>query len=106
MVLTTFVVFLGTSRYMYGLGLTQVNDAKVPYVAVGIIFAIVSITVLLNNVELLVKMADVGLIVTMVLISAATTVSEFYDLRYLSSLLNGFTSIGFGSLLFFYFSIV
>lgn len=81
MIVTTFIVFLATTRYMYGLGkgipclgfFTELNEKKVPWKAVLATFVIAAVGILNNNIFTLVKMSDMALIVTLLLVSAAAT---------------------------------
>ena len=83
--LTTFVVFLATTRYLYGLSelyprlafLKSMNAAKVPDTAVYTTFGIASLAALLNHTEVLLRMSDVGLAVQLAAVAAAATVSQF-----------------------------
>ena len=83
--LTTFVVFLATTRYLYGLSelyprlafLKSMNAAKVPDTAVYTTFGIASLAALLNHTEVLLRMSDVGLAVQLAAVAAAATVTQF-----------------------------
>jgi amino acid transporter len=84
MVLTTFVVFLVSTRYLYGLGekysalsaLTSVNAAKVPDAAIYTTFGLSSAIALLNHTESLLRLTDLGLAIQLVTVAAAATVSQ------------------------------
>lgn len=85
MILTTFVVFLVSTRYLYGLGdkypaleaLTSVNEAKVPDMAIYTTFGISSAVALLNHTESLLRLTDLGLGIQLATVAAAATVSQF-----------------------------
>ena len=84
MILTTFVVFLVSSRYLYGLGekypalagLTSVNEAKVPDTAIYTTFGISSGVALLNHTEKLLRLTDLGLGIQLATVAAAATVAQ------------------------------
>ena len=84
MIITTFVVFLVSTRYLYGLGeeypalaaLTSVNAAKVPDTAIYTTFGISSAVALLNHTESLLRLTDLGLAIQLVTVAAAATVSQ------------------------------
>jgi hypothetical protein len=79
MVVTSFISFLATTRYMYGLGkeypalesFTYLNENKVPWVPVLVTCIIAAAAILNNHVFTLVKLSDLTLTVTLVLVSAA-----------------------------------
>jgi amino acid transporter len=80
MVVTSFISFLATTRYMYGLGreypalesFTRLNENKVPWIPVIVTCLIAAAAILNNNVFTLVKLSDVTLTVTLLLVSAAS----------------------------------
>jgi len=79
MVVTSFISFLATTRYMYGLGkeypslesFTYLNDNKVPWIPVLVTCFIAAAAILNNHVFTLVKLSDLTLTVTLLLVSAA-----------------------------------
>ena len=82
--LTSFVVFLATTRYLYGLSdvypslsfLKSMNQAKVPDAAVYTTFGIASLAALLNHTEVLLRMSDAGLAIQLATVAAAATASQ------------------------------
>jgi hypothetical protein len=84
MILTTFVVFLVSTRYLYGLGekypflsaLTSLNAAKVPDSAVYTTFGISSVVSIMNQTEKLLRLTDLGLGIQLVTVAAAATVAQ------------------------------
>jgi amino acid transporter len=84
MVVTSFISFLATTRYMYGLGkehpllesFTYLNDNKVPWIPVVITSLIAAAAILNNHVFTLVKLSDLTLTVTLLLVSAAALRSK------------------------------
>jgi len=83
MIVTTFVTFLSTTRYLYGLGdiykslkfMKTVNDEKVPINAVLCTLGISAVCILANHTEYLVRAADFGLSALLLLVAAAATKS-------------------------------
>lgn len=83
MIVTTFVVFISTSRYLYGLGdvyeslsfMKTVNEAKVPINAVLCTLGLSAVCILANHTEYLVRAADFGLSALLLLVAAAATKS-------------------------------
>lgn len=81
MLVTSFVSFLATTRYMYSLGkeipwlaaFSDLNTSKVPWKSVLITSIVACLAILNNHVFTLVKISDVALTVTLLLVSAAAT---------------------------------
>ena len=104
--ITTFVVFLATTRYLYGLGeksgvlasLMDVNTAKAPWVAIAAVFCVASILLFLNNMELLVKITDIGFAVIASLVAGAVAVSDWRDGKTAEACVSGATATGFAGL--------
>jgi amino acid transporter len=69
MIVTTFVTFLATTRYVFGLGdvyksldfFKRVNDNKSPTNAIMVTLLTAAAGILVNHVEYLVRAADFGL---------------------------------------------
>ena len=101
LLLTTFVVFLATTRYLYGLSplMKEINAAKVPWVAVLSVFGTGSAVSLLNNTELLVKITDLGFAVIATLVAGAVSVADWNEGKIESALISGLTGMGFLGLL-------
>lgn len=107
MVVTTFVVFLASSRYLVGLGettpalgkLAAVTEKKVPYGAIGAVFAVTAAAVTLNRTDTLVKISDVGLIVTILLVSVSAALNNWRSDRKGVAAVHGATAAGFTTLL-------
>ena len=84
MIITTFVGFLVTTRYLYGLGeeypalapLKSVNVAKVPDTAIYTTFGISSAVAFLNHTESLLRLTDLGLGIQLLTVAGAATVSQ------------------------------
>jgi hypothetical protein len=100
MLITTFVVFLATTRYLYGLGekseaLASVNTAKAPWVAIATVFGAGSALVLLNNTGLLVKITDIGFAVIASLVAGAIAVADWRDGKIAEACVSGATASGF-----------
>lgn len=84
MIVTMFVTFLATTRYMYSLGdkykseyFTALNKNKVPVVPVVFTTLLVSAIVLINHVDILVGFADAALGSFLFLVAAAATVYKY-----------------------------
>lgn len=107
MVVTTFVVFLASSRYLFGLAektpalekLAAVTEKKVPYGAIGAVFAVAAAAVTLNHTDTLVKISDVGLIVTTLLVSVAAALNNWRSDQKGEAAIHGATAAGFTTLL-------
>jgi len=83
MIITTFVTFLATTRYLFGLGdiykglefMKVVTEAKVPINAVAFTLATAAVGILVNHAEYLVRAADFGLSALLLLVAASATKS-------------------------------
>lgn len=81
MIVTTFVTFLATTRYIYGLGenykileFTRVlNEAKVPVYSVALTLLTSAVAILVNHTETLVRFADFGLSFMLLMVASAAT---------------------------------
>jgi APA family basic amino acid/polyamine antiporter len=103
LLLTAFVIFLATSRYLYGLdwlpALKEVNSANAPWVSIAAVFGSGSLLTLLNNVDLLVKFADIGFAVIATLVASAVSVADWRDGHLGSAIISGATGAGFMGLI-------
>jgi hypothetical protein len=84
MIVTMFVTFLATTRYMYSLGdkykseyFTALNKHKAPVVPVALTTLLISAIVLINHVDTLVGFADAALGSFLFLVAAAATVYKY-----------------------------
>jgi len=100
MIITMFVVFLATTRYIFSLGekhnlpiLTKLNENKVPTVPIIATTAVVGVTVLINHFGTLVSIADLALGGFLFLVAAAATKSK-YDKGEIP-IIEGLTATGF-----------
>ena len=83
MIVTTFVAFLATTRYLFSLGgeykvlesMKVLNEAKVPTNAVFLTLIASALCILVNHIEYLVRAADLGLSVMLLFVAAAATKS-------------------------------
>jgi amino acid transporter len=81
MILTSFIVFLASTRYLYGLGqqydflkfFTDLNDAKAPTTSTYFTTAVAATGILVNHTEKLVKVCDFALSSQLFIVSAAAT---------------------------------
>lgn len=107
LLLTTFVVFLATSRYLYGLGaksewltsFREISVVKAPWVATLSVFGVGAGLSLLNNTDLLVKITDLGFAVIASLVSAAVSAASFQEGAVITGALSGATGVGFFGLI-------
>ena len=107
MITTTFVVFLSTTRYLFGLGekfsslsfLREVNTASVPYITVALVTVIAGLAILINHTETLVRLSDAGIILLLGLVAAAASITDFGEGSLLGAILNAATATGFTGLL-------
>jgi amino acid transporter len=107
LLLATFVVFLSTTRYLYGLGskadwlapLKEVNAAAAPWVSILSVFGSGSVLSLLNNTEILVKITDLGFATIATLVASAVSVADLGEGKIVSAAVNGATTAGFLGLL-------
>jgi basic amino acid/polyamine antiporter, APA family len=83
MIITTFVTFLATTRYLFGLGdvykgldfMKVVTEAKVPINAVLFTLVTAALGIIVNHKESLVRAADFGLSALLLMVAAAATKS-------------------------------
>lgn len=83
MIVTTFVTFLATTRYMFGLGdvyksleyLKRLNQSKSPTNAIMLTLLTAAAGILVNHVEYLVRAADFGLSALLLIVASAATKS-------------------------------
>ena len=101
LLLTTFVVFLATTRYLYGLSdsFKEVNANKAPWISIMSVFGLGSVVSLLNNTERLVMITDLGFAVIAALVAGSVAVADWRDGDTLGTTINGSTGLGFLGLL-------
>jgi len=103
LLLTTFVVFLSTTRYMYGLGeksewlapLRDINAAKAPWVSIVGVGGIGAVLGLLNNMEILVMVTDMGFAVIAALVAGSVSIASWRDGHVPAAAISGATGVGF-----------
>ena len=86
-ILTAFVTFLATTRFMYGLGekykplelLKQLNENKAPIYGILATFLVGSFAILINHTETLVRIADFALAIFLFIVSAAISKSKVLE---------------------------
>lgn len=101
MIITMFVTFLATTRYIYSLGekyeglkfMTVLNENKVPTVPIIATTAVVGATVLINHFGTLVSIADLALGGFLFLVAAAATKAKYEKGEI--PLVEGLTATGF-----------
>jgi hypothetical protein len=100
MIITMFVTFLATTRYIFSLGekynlpiLIKLNENKVPTVPILATTAVVGATVLINHFNTLVSIADLALGGFLFLVAAAATKFK-YD-KGEAPIVEGLTATGF-----------
>jgi len=104
---TTFVVFLATTRFLYGLGdsvdwlapMKAINDANAPWKAIIAVFCAGSTISVLNNIEMLVKITDLGFAVIAALVAGAVSAADAQEGKVESAAINGLTGAGYLGLL-------
>lgn len=107
MLITTFVVFLSTTRYLHGVGkqheelrwLSVVNEAQAPWRAVAAVAIICFLGLLIDRTDVLVKISNVGLVVVLGLVAAAVAVYDWQQGHRVSAAVNGATVAGLGGIL-------
>lgn len=85
MIVTTFVAFLASTRYLFSLGaeykilepMRTLNEAKVPINAVFTTLGVAAACILVNHTEYLVRAADLGLSVMLLFVATAATKSTY-----------------------------
>jgi amino acid transporter len=102
MIVSGFVTFLASSRYMFSAAgelaqLRELNEAKAPWKTILLATIIIALGILNNNVYELVRVADIALMVTMILVSAAATKMQLEKGKI--PLVEGATTAGLGGLL-------
>jgi hypothetical protein len=105
MIVTGFICYLAATRYMYSLAgeipaaktMRELNTKHVPWKTVAISTAVISLGILNNHVYTLVKVSDIFLTVTMLLVSAAAT--QLQARKGNIPVLEGITTVGLTGLL-------
>lgn len=115
MLVTAFVAFLGTTRYLFGIGdeiktgkykaadalwgrwLTALNPNKVPVNAVAVTIVVILFGILINHTSKLVKLTDFFL--TLVMFSVAAAVTKYRATKGEVPWIESATAIGFFALL-------
>jgi len=85
MIVTMFVTFLATTRYMFSLGknyealknFTHVNEKNAPTIPILVTTAVVSLTILINHFNILITVADIALGGFLFLVASAATKYKF-----------------------------
>ena len=106
LLLTTFVVFLATTRYLFGLGEKggalapfAATADKVPWASILSVFSAAAGVSIINNVETLVMITDFGFSVIGGLVAAAVCVADWRDGLVGSALVDGGVATGFVAML-------
>jgi amino acid transporter len=105
MIVSGFIAFLASTRYMYGLGkeipflagFKEVNHASAPWKAIAVSAVIIALGILNNHVYQLVKICDITLMITLLLVSAAVT--RFKASKCKIPWIEGLTTLSLGGLL-------
>jgi hypothetical protein len=106
MILTAFVCYLASTRFMYGLGeqidmlssLKELNKSATPWKAIVVATVIISMGILFNHVYELVKICNITFITTLLVVTAAVTkhtISKGIHIPWIE----GLTTLGLGGLL-------
>jgi hypothetical protein len=106
LLLTTFIVFLATSRYLFGLGKKggalapfAATEDNVPWVSILSVFGAGAGVALFNNMETLVMITDFGYSVIGGLVAAAVCVADWRDGLMGSAIVGGGVAAGFAAML-------
>jgi amino acid transporter len=106
LLITAFIVFLATSRYLFGLGekggglaLFATTKDNVPWVSILSVFGAGAGAALINNVETLVMITNVGFSVIGGLVAAAACVADWRDGLMGSAIVDGGVATGFVAML-------
>jgi amino acid transporter len=103
LLLTAFIVFLGTSRYIYSLGkdtwLQSTNAVNAPWASITAVFGSGSVLALLNQVKHLVVITDVGFSIIAALVAGSVTVANWREEKFGVAAVSGATAAGFSGLI-------
>jgi amino acid transporter len=94
LLLTTFVFFLATSRYLYSLG-GKGSWLQAPSAAIATVFGSGSALALLNNTQNLVIITDIGFAVIASLVASSVAVANWNEEKLGAAALSGATATGF-----------
>ena len=105
MVSTTFVGFLATIRYLYGIPekvpslefIKEGGDGKVSNKSIMIVTIASALAILINHTSSLVELSDVGLVIVLLLVASATFIDKMKKGEF--SMIDGVTTGGFASVL-------
>jgi amino acid transporter len=86
-ILTSFVTFLASTRFLYGLGqkykplevLKQLNENKAPFKSILFTFIFAAFAILINHKETLVRIADFALAFFLFIVSAAISKANWME---------------------------
>lgn len=87
MIISTFVGFLGSIRYTYGLSeqipffkfIREGGDGHVSHISILIIGALCALAILINQTTSLVELSDIALIITLLLVSSSASYEKFKE---------------------------
>lgn len=103
LLVTAFIVFLGTSRYIYSLGkdtwFQSTNAVNAPWASITTVFGSGSVLALLNHVPHLVMITDVGFAVLATLVASSVTVANWREEKFGVAAVSGATAAGFSGLI-------
>ena len=112
LLVTIFVVFLATSRYLYsfggegswlqetmGSGPGQGPGQQVPWAAIATVFGSGSVLALLNNTHHLVMITDIGFAVIASLVASSVAVTNWNEEKLGAAAISGATATGFVGLI-------
>jgi len=105
MIVTGFICFLAATRYMFSIGgqikeleaLKELDTRNVPWKSVVVAAAVIAFGILNNHVYTLVKISDIFLTITLLLVSAAAT--KLQASKGKLPWIEGITTAGFATLL-------
>jgi len=107
MLVTTFVVFLSTTRYLFGIGekhkeldwLTTLNNFKAPVNASLVVGVLTAGFLLLNNLDILIDIANVFLVGLLAMVTLSVLKIDWLDKWWASVIIEVGTLVGLGGLL-------
>jgi len=98
LLLTTFVFFLATSRYLYSFG-GKGSWLQAPSAAIATVFGSGSVLALLNNTHHLVMITDIGFAVIASLVASSVAVTNWNEEKLGAAAISGATATGFVGLI-------
>jgi hypothetical protein len=103
LLVTAFIIFLGTSRYIYSLGkdtwLRSTNESNAPWASIIAVFGSGSVLALLNHMSHLVMITDVGFSIIAALVAGSVAIANWREEKFGAVAVSGATAAGFSGLI-------